>query len=124
MGFAALNPSYGGSPRRQHGKVLARIALRQGLRPCLGHVGGIDMGARRPAAARLDHALDHGSRPGEHGLDTTVAPIADPALDAMQKCIVLDPDPEATPCTRPRIVTRRILVTLIRPLRLPLPTPR
>src|SRR5262245_48064348 len=95
MGFAALNPSYSGSPRRQHGKVLARIALRQRLWARLGHVGGIDMGARRPAAARLDHALDHGSRPGEHGFDTAVAAIADPALDAMQKCIVLDPDPEA-----------------------------
>src|SRR6266852_4491910 len=83
------------SARRQHGKAFPLVALGQSLRSRFAHVDGFDPGAGRPAAASLDHALDRGRGPGEHGLDAAVAAISDPTLEAMQTGMMLDPHAKA-----------------------------
>jgi hypothetical protein len=44
----------------------------------------------RPLPACIDRSLDLGSRPGEHGLDRAITPVAHPALQTMLISLILD----------------------------------
>src|SRR4029077_11485170 len=80
----------GRSNGRQHRKHLSASTNREiGVRP-FALIERAYTRRGRPAAACLDCSVNLGSRPGEHGLDRTITPVAYPAPQTMLMRFVLD----------------------------------